>query len=100
MTRRIGRAGYAWTNARTRVLKGATVCHLCGGELDFNAPPRSPMSPSVDHILPVSALRDYDRSTQERMATDPTNLRPAHYGCNSRRGNRPPKPQRKASQRW
>ena len=100
MAHRIGRNGYAWTNVRKQVLKGATICHLCGGELDFDAPHRSPTSPSVDHILPVSALRGYDRMTQERMATDPTNLRPCHYGCNSRRGNRAPKPARRASQRW
>ena len=100
MAHRPGRNGYAWANTQRRTLKGATTCHLCGYELDFDAPPRTRWSPSVDHIVPLSLLRGYDRMTQERMAVAPSNLRPAHYGCNARRGNGPPKPVRRASQQW
>ena len=97
-----GRSGWAWQQVRKRVLDGATVCALCGLELDFSAPPRSPKSPSVDHIVPLSWMRHLDGPTQTRLATDPANLRATHLGCNSERGNRsqaqPPQPRR--SREW
>jgi hypothetical protein len=77
---------YAYRQARRRVLAGAQVCHICGGPLDWDAPPRSPLSPSADHVLPVSATRGLDPMTRQRLAADPGGLRPAHLGCNSRRG--------------
>ena len=100
MAQRIGRNDRQFLAARKRVLKGATVCSICGGELDFDAPPRTSYAPSVDHIIPLSQTRHLDPQTRRRMAADPTNLRPAHFGCNSRRGDaRRPAP-RKASRRW
>ena len=98
-----GRGGWAWVNARKRVLANATVCHLCGKELDFDAPPKSRWSPSVDHIVPVKALRGMDRVTQRRIALDPGNLRPAHFGCNASRGAGPiikPTKPRRQSRTW
>ena len=75
----------AWRKARARVLTDATACHICGGPLDFDAPPRSRFAPSVDHIAPLSLTRQLGPEEHRRMAFDPHNLRPAHYGCNSRR---------------
>lgn len=83
---RIGR-DYAWRKVRARVLDGAQTCYLCGRPLDWNAPPRSPLSPSVDHRLPVSRTRGLDERTRRELANDPAGLVPAHFGCNSRRGN-------------
>ena len=100
MAQRIGRDDHQYLAARKRVLAGATICHICGGELDFNAPPRTRYSPSVDHIVPVSQTRHLDPQTRRRMGADPTNLRPAHFGCNSRRGDASRTPPRKASRRW
>lgn len=88
MKRHPGRAGSAWRRVSAQVLRESTVCHLCGLPLDFDAPSRSRWSPSVDHLLPLSAMREFDDVTQRRMALDPANLRAAHYGCNSKRGNR------------
>jgi hypothetical protein len=82
---RIGR-DHNWRRARAQVLKGAQVCELCGGELDFDASPRSRWAPSVDHIIPMREIRNYDLLTQRRMAVDLSLLRACHYGCNSRRG--------------
>ncbi len=86
--RRMSRIGrdYAYQKARAQVLDGAQVCHLCGGPLDFDAPPRSRWAPSADHELPVSATRHLDAETRQALAVDPALMRPAHYGCNSRRG--------------
>lgn len=56
-----------------------TTCHLCLKPVRLDAPPRHPMRPSADHVVP--------RSLGGTNAIG--NLRPAHYGCNSRRGARP-----------
>lgn len=53
------------------------VCGLCLEPIDPTLPSRNRMAPSVDHIVPL-ALGGSD---------DDANLRPAHIGCNSRRGS-------------
>lgn len=55
-----------------------TTCHLCLKPVRLDAPPRHPLRPSADHIVPRS------HGGTNAIA----NLRPAHYGCNSRRGAR------------
>lgn len=54
------------------------VCHICGLSIDPEAKPRTPGYPTADHIIP--------RSHGGSNTLD--NLRPAHWSCNSRRGNR------------
>jgi 5-methylcytosine-specific restriction endonuclease McrA len=83
---------YEWVKVRERVLRNAQICHLCGGLLDRDAPPRSPDSPSVDHIIPIKAMRTLDPRTRERLRLDLANLRPVHYRCNSARGAGRPRP--------
>jgi 5-methylcytosine-specific restriction endonuclease McrA len=83
---RLGRDGVGYINARKEVLRDATHCAICGLPLDFDAPARSRWSPSVDHIIPVSKTKGWDDETRKRLAEDPQYMRPAHYGCNSRRG--------------
>ena len=95
-----GRHGAAWNRVRAEVLARSTVCHLCGGPLDFNAPPRSKWSPSVDHLIPIARMRHLDMDTQIRLSLDPRNLRAAHYGHNASRGKRALKPKRVNSQEW
>jgi hypothetical protein len=95
---RIGR-DYSYRQVRDQVLAGAQWCHICGGPLDWDAPPRSRWAPSVDHLLPVSRTRGMDPQTRRRLANDPAGLRPVHYGCNSRRGNGRKRPVR-TSRSW
>lgn len=64
---------------RRRVRQGAP-CWLCGLPIDLEAAPRTRWSFSVDHVTPRS------KGGQTTLA----NARPAHYGCNSGRGNRTP----------
>jgi 5-methylcytosine-specific restriction endonuclease McrA len=61
---------------RKQVEHGAP-CHLCGHPIDLHAEPRTRWSFSVDHLIPRSKG---GKSTL-------TNSAPAHYGCNSSRGN-------------
>jgi hypothetical protein len=56
------------------------LCELCGEPIDFEAPARSSRRPSVDHVVPLHAGGDPLPPVDE--------LRLAHHGCNSRRGNR------------
>jgi 5-methylcytosine-specific restriction endonuclease McrA len=86
MTYDLGRKGNAYWRARQKVLASAKHCALCGEPLDFDAPPRSPRSPSVDHIIPLAVLRQYPPAERRRLSISSENLRAAHYGCNSSRG--------------
>jgi 5-methylcytosine-specific restriction endonuclease McrA len=56
------------------------ICYLCGRTILHGVyPPRHPQAPSVDHVVPL------DRGGAE---LDLDNGRPAHYGCNSAKGNK------------
>ncbi|WP_416347644.1 HNH endonuclease [Cryobacterium sp. 10I1] len=52
-------------------------CHLCGELIENGLRRWHPRGPSMDHLLPRSKGGTWDRH----------NLAPAHYGCNSTRGN-------------
>lgn len=84
------RSTAAWQKARARALRGASVCHICGGLLRRDLDPRHPQSPSVDHVRPLATL-DLSTHADRMIALDPSNLRPCHLGCNSSRGARMPK---------
>lgn len=69
---------HAWKKARAKVLATATHCALCGEPLDHTIPSGTRWASTVDHIVPLSL---------GGSLTAPKNLRAAHHGCNSRRGN-------------
>jgi len=73
-----GRQSRAWQKARAEVLATEQVCGLCGLPLDFQAPRFTPFAPTVDHIVPLSLGGDL---------LDRSNLRAAHFKCNTARGN-------------
>lgn len=60
-------------------------CWLCGGKLDFNAPPNTKKAPTKEHLTPKS-LGGTDRLD---------NLVLCHPGCNKQLGNRPAEEKRK-----
>lgn len=80
-----GRKGRPWERLAKQVIglwiAQAKPCPRCHKAIDpvGTWEPRHPLSPSVDHIVPLSV----DRS----RAHDPTNLRVLHYGCNASRGD-------------
>jgi 5-methylcytosine-specific restriction endonuclease McrA len=68
-----------WQIVRRQVLeRDGWRCQLCGEPIDTQAPPRSPRSATVDHI--VSLL-------DGGAWYDLPNLRAAHHVCNSVRAN-------------
>ena len=57
---------------RREVSKGHPPCHICGGEIDYQAHYLDPMSFTIDHITPIN-----------RGGTDTLdNVAAAHRGCN------------------
>lgn len=71
------RSGRAWEYLCAQVYAEESVCWLCLELVDFDLPPRTSRSKSVDHVKPVA---DYPHLAMLR-----SNLRLAHYGCNSKR---------------
>lgn len=85
MARTHGRKGRPWERLAKQVIGYAVEkgkpCPRCHKPIDPPGtwPARHPLSPSVDHIVPLSV--DGSR------AHDPANLRAMHFGCNSGRGD-------------
>lgn len=69
-----------WRNARKRAIASLDpVCSICHKPIDLDAPPFSPLSVEVDHIVPRSrggALYELD------------NLQLTHSQCNRKKGSR------------
>lgn len=70
-----------------------SVCHICGDNIDQGIHYLDRWAWTLDHVESLD--------THPHLAHDPANLRPAHRGCNSRKGNgsrKPPMPP--ASRQW
>lgn len=58
---------------KKRILKTERLCGICGKPVDMNAKPPDPLSPCIDHIVPVS---------KGGHPSDISNLQLAHWTCN------------------
>lgn len=71
----------AWQKMRRGLLEAArqagTPCWICRKPINYELTGRSPMAPTLDHLVPRFMGGD---------VLDPANLAPAHFACNSRRG--------------
>lgn len=93
MTRSLGRTGHRWRMVSAQVKSEESHCWICNQYINPYCEPRSPMSFSVDHLLP---LKEYPHLALER-----TNLRAAHLRCNVIRSNtRMVNPAFNASRQW
>jgi len=88
-----GVSQWQWQRVCRQVLATAEVCAICHRALQPDARPRSRWASSVDHRLPLAALRRLDPETQRLLALTPSNLQAAHVGCNARKRDRPQRPQ-------
>jgi len=72
-----GRRGTRYLKLCAQVRRRRDPCGLCGQPIDYNAPPRTRWSFSLDHLTPLA---------HGGRVLDEGNVQAAHYGCNSRRG--------------
>jgi len=86
------KGGRRWRELQAQVVASSDVCWLCGQLVWRNVKATHPMAPSADHVLPVD--------THPELEFEWSNLRVAHYGCNSARGNRAPWKPPETSRRW
>lgn len=69
----------AFEKARMQILKTQTHCGICGKPVDFSYKAPHPLSPTVDHIIPVSL---------GGHPSDLDNLQLAHRCCNREKSNK------------
>lgn len=69
----------AFENARKKILATQTVCGICGKPVDFSYRYPHPLSPTVDHIIPVS---------KGGHPSDIANLQLAHRCCNREKSDK------------
>lgn len=69
---------YESINAAEVYASDGFVCQLCGGLVDVTRFHPDPLSPSLDHVVPMSKGGPHLRS----------NVQTAHLGCNISKGNR------------
>lgn len=69
----------AYEAARLKVLKTQTVCGICGKPVDFSYRYPHPLSPTVDHIIPVA---------KGGHPSDISNLQLAHRCCNRQKSDK------------
>ena len=76
--RQAGHRG-AFEKARARVLATQEICGICGKPVDFSYKHPHPLSPTVDHIIPVS---------KGGHPSDINNLQLAHRCCNRQKSDK------------
>ena len=69
----------AFDRAKKRILASESVCGICGLPVDKTLKYPDPMSPSIDHIIPI------DRGGHP---SDISNLQLAHWKCNRMKANK------------
>lgn len=69
----------AYEAARQKILKTQTVCGICGKPVDFSLKYPHPLSPTVDHIIPIS---------KGGHPSDINNLQLAHRCCNRQKSDK------------
>ena len=76
----------AYEAARQKILKTQTICGICGKPVDFSYRNPHPLSPTVDHIIPVS---------KGGHPSDISNLQLAHRCCNRQKSDSLIEPRKK-----
>ena len=64
---------------KKRLLKSENVCGICGKPIDMSLKAPHPMSPCIDHIIPVS---------KGGHPSDIDNLQLAHWTCNRQKSDK------------
>lgn len=69
----------AFDKNKKRIYETQTICALCGKPVDFKLKFPNPLSPTIDHIVPVS---------KGGHPSDISNLQLAHLSCNRAKANK------------
>ena len=64
---------------KKRIYSTQTVCGICGQPVDFNAKYPHPLSPCIDHIIPIA---------KGGHPSDMENLQLAHWWCNRQKSDK------------
>lgn len=80
---RIGAHRVQFEKNRKKIIASQDVCGICGKPVDKTLRPPHPLSPTVDHIIPVS---------RGGHPSDISNLQLAHRCCNREKSNKMIKP--------
>lgn len=64
---------------KKRILAKENVCAICGKPVDFSKKAPHPMSPTIDHIIPVA---------KGGHPSDLNNLQLAHWTCNRQKSDK------------
>lgn len=89
------RSTRAWKALVSELCPPGSVCAICRGRrgpIQFGLRPRHPLGPSLDHLIPLSLRPD--------LALEPSNLQPAHFGCNAGKRDRVPRPSNLRGWTW
>lgn len=76
---RIGEHRTALEKNKKRILQSQNICAICGQPVDKSLTFPDPMSPTVDHIIPIS---------RGGHPSDISNLQLAHFTCNRLKSDR------------
>ena len=69
----------AFERNKTKIMKTQTVCGICGKPVDKSLRYPHPLSPCIDHIIPVS---------KGGHPSDLDNLQLAHWTCNRQKSDK------------
>lgn len=69
----------AFERAKKRIYASQTVCGICGKPVDFSQRYPHPLSPCIDHIIPVA---------KGGHPSDIDNLQLAHWACNRQKSDK------------
>ena len=69
----------AFDRAKKRIYATQTVCGICGKPVDFSYKYPHPLSPCIDHIIPIA---------KGGHPSDMENLQLAHWCCNRQKSDK------------
>lgn len=77
----------AYARNRKRIMMSESICGICGRPVDMSLKAPDPMSPTVDHIIPIN---------KGGHPSDINNLQLAHWICNRMKSDKVIEPSRPA----
>ncbi len=78
-TDKVGTHRSAYNKNKKRIMQTENTCGICGHEVDFSLKAPNPLSPVIDHIIPIS---------KGGHPSDLRNLQLAHWHCNRQKSDK------------